>query len=195
VLALRGHLSDVSGLAWSCDGRYLASISHDRTGRVWDGGPPGNTTIKDRNLVSGDPSAAVSNGRRIVLTGHSAQVNRLAYSPDGRTLVTASDDGTVRVWDLSTRREQAVLRGHFAQVVSLAISPDGRMIASGSGDWQKPKQSGELKLWDAVAGTCIADLKGHSGPVFSLAFSPDGQTPQRQPARHRLRAGQEGSGR
>ena len=121
------------------------------------------------------PSAIPRRESRLVLSGHSAQVNRIAYAPDGRTLATASDDRSVRLWEIESLQSRQ-LRGHTAPVVALAIGPDGRTIASGSGDWRNPKQPGELKLWDAVSGASVADLKGHAGPVFSVAFSPDGKT-------------------
>jgi WD40 repeat protein/predicted Ser/Thr protein kinase len=178
LLTLRGHLSDVSGLSWSPDGRYLASSSRDGTERIWDGGPPVYRTIKNRNLVSEDQRDRDDplGDRRVVLSGHSKPVWKLVYSPDGRTLVSASDDATLRLWDTETRRTRAVLRGHSTPVVALAISPDGRLIASGSGDWQHPSQPGEIKLWDAASGAFVSDLKGHAGPVLNLAFSSDGST-------------------
>jgi WD40 repeat protein len=63
-------------------------------------------------MVSGVEKDAPSGNRKVVLSGHSAQVNRVIYAPDGRTIVTASDDKTIRFWNTETGRERAVLRGH-----------------------------------------------------------------------------------
>ena len=113
---------------------------------------------------------------RMVLFGHSDQINRMAYSSDGKTLATASDDTTVRLWDAATGSVRAILQGHSSPVDSVAFSPDAKMLASGAGDWRYPRVPGELKLWDARSGDLIADLRGHAGPVLSLAFTPDGKT-------------------
>ena len=183
LLTLRGHSGAVLGLACRPDGTQLATTGIDGA-RIWDTvGPsaiprPGaGVTVATATapVAAMKPSAIPRRESRLVLSGHSAQVNRIAYAPDGRTLATASDDRSVRLWEIESLQSRQ-LRGHTAPVVALAIGPDGRTIASGSGDWRNPKQPGELKLWDAVSGASVADLKGHAGPVFSVAFSPDGKT-------------------
>jgi WD40 repeat protein/Mg-chelatase subunit ChlD len=103
------------------------------------------------------------------LEGHSGALACIAFSPDGRTIASASYDGTAKLWDAETGTETRTLRGHTELVSSVAFSPDGRTIASGSGD-------NTVKLWDVETGTEIRTLRGHSGIVLSVAFSPGGRT-------------------
>jgi WD40 repeat protein len=107
---------------------------------------------------------------RRVLKGHDAAVTKAAFSPDGKRIVTASYDGTARVWDAETGREIAPpLKEHYDVVLSAAFSPDGRRIVTAS--WDKT-----ARLWDAETGREVAPpLKGHGGVVLSAAFSPDSQ--------------------
>jgi WD40 repeat protein len=94
--------------------------------------------------------------------------DRLAFSPDGRHLVTGGDEHTVKVWDAGTGREIRTLRGHSGDVYCVAVSPDGRWLASAGEDTT-------VKLWDATGGELLHTLRGHTGLVSSLAFSPDGR--------------------
>ncbi|NMF67518.1 WD40 repeat domain-containing protein, partial [Brasilonema octagenarum] len=101
------------------------------------------------------------------LEGHSDPVLSVVFSPDGKTIATASRDKTVKLWNLSGQ-ELLSLKGHSGPVYSVVFSPDGKTIATASDDKT-------VKLWN-LSGQELLSLKGHSGPVYSVVFSPDGKT-------------------
>ncbi|MHC4827615.1 MAG: protein kinase domain-containing protein, partial [Planctomycetota bacterium] len=109
------------------------------------------------------------------LVGHRREVSSVAISPDGRRIVTGSEDKTAKVWDATTSQELLTLEGHDGYVLSVAFSPDGQRIVTGGGPWGKGKHPGEVNVWDAATGRLLHDLQGHTYCVWSVAFSPDGR--------------------
>jgi WD40 repeat protein len=102
------------------------------------------------------------------LKGHSAKVSGVAITPDGRRAISASDDKTLRVWDLESGQDIRTLEGHTGSVNGVAITPDGRRAVSASLDWT-------LRVWDIEAGKELTVFTGDAG-MLSCAFSPDCQT-------------------
>jgi WD40 repeat protein len=102
---------------------------------------------------------------------HDGVVTSVAYSPDGKTLASGGQDGTIKLWDVATGKERATFQGHPVSdwVTSVAYSPDGKTLASGSGE--------TIKLWDVATGKEQATLNnGHTASVKSVTYSPDGKT-------------------
>jgi WD40 repeat protein len=103
-----------------------------------------------------------------VLRGHTARVVEAAFAPDGRTVVTASADGSARIWDADSGEQLHVLREHERAVESTAFSPDGNQVVTAS--WDET-----ARIWDAGSGEELHVLRGHSGRVVGAVFSPDGR--------------------
>ncbi|HEU5160615.1 MAG TPA: AAA family ATPase [Streptosporangiaceae bacterium] len=159
VASLTGYSGGVEAVAWSPDGRTLATGSADSSVVLWD--------VSDR----GRPGRL--GGR---LTGHTDEVEAVAWSPDGRTLATGGADGSVFLWDASDprrpRRLGGPLTGHDGSVNAVAWSPDGRTLATGSDDET-------VIMWDITDRSHPRRGAAHTtreGSVYSLAWSPDGRT-------------------
>jgi WD40 repeat protein len=186
---LAGHAHPVDILALSPDGQVLASGGGEgRDVRLWD-----LTTGKERaRFTVGAHLGAFAftpDGKQLavgsadgvkfweVATGQPAtgflkqptKVLGLAIAPDGRTIATGNEDGTVRLWDVASGRQRRVLRGHDELVRCVAFAPDGLALASGG--WQ----DGKVNLWDLAAGQLRATLGGPRCHVRSVAFTPDGR--------------------
>ena len=158
---LADHTGTVNSVAFSPDGKTLASGNTDGTVRLWD--------VATRRQL-GSP-----------LTGPTGTVNSVAFSPDGKTLASGNTDGTVRLWDVATGRQLgSLLTGPTGTATSVkfnsvAFSPDGKTLASGNTD-------GTVRLWDVATGRQLGSLlTGTTGTATSVAFtsvafSPDGKT-------------------
>ena len=109
----------------------------------------------------------------LTLKGHSEAVNGVAFSPDGKQIVSGSDDNTVRVWDATTGQQSLTLKANSRYVSSVAFSPDGKWIASGGGN--EGSLGGTVRVWDAASGQEILTLKRPAVAVTMVAFSPDGK--------------------
>ena len=104
-----------------------------------------------------------------VQLGHTGSVNSAVFSLDGRYILSGSDDGTLKLWEISTGREVRTFRGHEYGVRPVAFSPDGRYgLSGGSSDKT-------LRLWDITTGREVRTFRGHEYGVTSVAFSPDGK--------------------
>ena len=101
--------------------------------------------------------------------GHTDRVNSVAFSPDGRTIASASNDETIHLWDATTGNHKQTLIEHTRDINDVAFSPDGRIIAGGSDD-------DNIYLWDATTGRLLQTLEEHTNTVNSVAFSSDGRT-------------------
>jgi WD40 repeat protein len=112
--------------------------------------------------------ARASDAQLLALIGHTDWVRSAAFSPDGRRIVTASQDTTARIWDANTGYEVAQLRGHTDRVGGAAFSPDGSRIVTASADRT-------VRVWDAATGRETLVLRGHTAGVRSAEFSPDGR--------------------
>ena len=103
----------------------------------------------------------------VTFVGHRSSVRNAAFSPDGTRVVTASDDGTARIWNVSTEKPVTLPLQHQGPVTAVAFSPDGKRVVTASND-------NTARLWDASSGKRVAPPLEHQGIVYDVTFSPDG---------------------
>jgi uncharacterized protein with WD repeat len=146
-----GHSDYVSAVAWSPDGKRIASASGDHTVQVWD---------------------AANGGHVLTYRGHSSDVTSLAWSPDRKNIVSGSVDKTVQVWNATSGNQIYTYNGQSDAVFDVAWSPNGKRIASASND-------GSVQIWDAFTGMHVIshlsplNIKLIRAPWNAVAWSPD----------------------
>ncbi len=145
----QAHPDRITGIALSPNHTLLATVAEsDDDAKVWD--------LGRHELVQ-------------TLRGHKMAVFGVAFSPDGRTVATASVDDTCRLWDVRTGQCLAELGGHQGGTYSVAFSPDGKTLAVGCNE-------GELKLWNLATRRDMMTLMAEPHTIFVTSFSPDGRT-------------------
>ncbi len=145
------HVSLIMSLAFSPDGKFVATGSADKKIELWD----------------------IATGRSLkMLTGHANYVSSLVFSPDSKTLFSGSGDRTIKLWDITSGELKSTLQGHSDHVLSIAVSPDGKTLVSGSADKS-------VRLWQAASENDVLTqerAKDNKSIPFAVAFSPDGKT-------------------
>lgn len=158
--------SDIHSLAFSPDGRYIATgtgsfTSNQSVGagfaRLWD----------------------VSTGKELFKVTHPTTVSSLAFSPDGRTFASGCADSTARLWDVATGKKLRSFDGRRNGVLStastdVAFSPDGRYLLTGISPVEYGPEEPFVRLWEVDTGKLLREFK-HPAPVWSVAFSGDGK--------------------
>jgi WD40 repeat protein len=180
------HDYDVISFAFSPDGRYIAAGGRASTVQVWDvdTGQPVQvlavgTIAPQVEAIAYSPDGtrlavadimfdATTGQEQFSLPGHKHGILRLAFNADGNRLITASYDGTAKVWDITPAHELFARTAHDGMVYDVAFSPDGSLLATAGRD-------GNAIVWDAESGDALQVLADHTDVVNGVAFSPDGQ--------------------
>jgi WD40 repeat protein len=183
------HPDSIGGVAFSPDGRALATTCNDNNARLWD-------TATGQQLAT--------------FNGHTNGLEAIAFSPDGKFLATGSHDGTAKLWDVASEKELFTLTGHLESISVIYFTPDGRVLMTANSKitkfWDvatgkeiinffKPSElnlplmayssdgkllanngkDGSIKLWEVATGQSIASIRGHADVVMDARFSRDGR--------------------
>jgi len=185
---LRQH-TVINGLQFSSDDRLLLSIGLDGLICLWDVATmklAGSIAASERpvlcaalhpdgaHVAAGDTDETIRiwewrGGTQQMALRVPSVITNLAYSPDGRTLVSVGDERTICIWDVGNGELRRTVTGHHGKVETVAFHPGGKLYATGGED-------GEINLWDAEGMTPVHTLHGHTDFVLCLAFAPDGVT-------------------
>jgi len=187
-LRLEGHADWVRAVAFSPDRRRIASASWDDTVRFWSiarksqtsrlsgfaGGAWSLAYSADGALAvgSGDGTVRVVRSAEdrnpLMIRAHRMPVSAVAFTPDGKSLLTASHDRGVALWSASWGERLAALAGHADWARAADVSPASGLLASAGDD-------GKIIVWHAEKHHALATLEGHAGPISRVAFCPDGR--------------------
>ena len=180
------HTDTLESAAFSPDGSRVVTTSKNNTVRIWNARDGVQIAVLNTKSSSGVPlhpdgrslvTATVEQsevqiwdaetlGQIAVLKGHDLPVLSVAFSPDGRRVVTGSLDKTARLWDLETQEQLAVLKGHDDLILDATFSPDGRRIVTAS------KKDNTARIWDAEMRGQIRLFDGFGYGLWSADFSP-----------------------
>jgi len=190
VNTIRGHSRIVHAVAFSPDGKYLASGGADNALRIWNA-EDGSLVKTLKGHASFVNSAAFSpDGKSLLSSGGDGQAKlwdlesgycvstlradkdsvwSAVFFPDGKSLATGGADGIIRLWKTGSKNPYKKIRAHAGYINTLSVSPDGKYLASGSAS------ENNVKVWNAETGAAKATLEGHHGAINSLAFSKSGE--------------------
>lgn len=144
-LTITAHIGEIYGLAFSPDGRLLATAGEDQIVKIWN-----------------SKSGILQNE----LSGHTATVVDVTFNPDGTRIATSSEDLSVKIWETSSGKLLRTLDDLAAFSETIDFSPDGKLLATTG-------EAGSVILWAADTGEKLRSFTGHTGAVHDVAFSPD----------------------
>ena len=150
IAILKGHSRSVHGCTANQSGKAIASVSWDRSIKVWEGSTGKlQCTLQTKG-------------------GHNTPINCVSFHPEGQLIVVGSWDTTLKIWDTFNQKRLKVLKGHKSSVQACSYAPSGRHIISAA-------LNGEVKIWSTRSGSAVGTIVGHHSPVNSLTFTPNGQ--------------------
>ena len=187
IRKITGHHAGFEDLRFSPDGRYLITANDDQTSRIFEVAT--GKTLRIFNSRTAVQAGLFTHDGKFVLTTNLGEVDiwsletspggmifsaddqpirKASFSPDGKRVVTASNDSTARIWDTASGKTLLILNGHTAAVTDAVFSPDGKLILTGSDDTF-------AILWDASTGAELRRFEGHSDTIAKVLFSLDGK--------------------